>query len=365
MTILNNLNFSGGPGVLPQTVLEQVQRSIISVPKVGLSILGISHRSDWFVNMVAQAEENIRQLIGLSEDFAVLFLQGGATQQFATVPMTLCRPELEPPEYLHTGYWSGKAITQARQVTDLTVVWDGEALGFNTLPTTDALNLSSEAAYFHYVSNETVEGIQFKEVPGLDSVPRVCDMSSDFLTQPIDADRYSIIYAHAQKNIGPAGVTVVLVRKTLLQDAPTDIPGFLDYRNHIQAHSNYNTPPVFAIYVVYLVTLWLLEDVGGLEVMQTLNTKKNQYLYDIIDQSQGFYRASVEASYRSRINVSFDLPTSELQHQFLEASRKQGFSGLAGHRSKGGIRASLYNGMTFEAVEKLGLFMQSFHERHF
>jgi phosphoserine aminotransferase len=364
MNPLNSLNFSGGPGALPESVLLQVQQSIIEVPEVGLSILGISHRSDWFASVITELEGNIRKLLGLPGNYHVLFLQGGATQQFSMIPMTLLRGRKNPAEYLHTGYWSGKALDEARREGPIHELWSGESSGFRKLPSDDELAYSPDAAYLHYISNETVEGLQFHRVLGRDDVPRVCDMSSDFLSQPCEAERYSLIYAHAQKNIGPAGVTVVLMRDELLKDAPTDLPGFLDYRTHIQAHSIYNTPPVFAIYVVLLITRWLLSDIGGLAKMAEINRSKAEVLYRLLDGSNGFYRGRAEVEDRSLMNVTFNLADPEVEKRFLAEAQVAGFSGLAGHRSTGGVRASIYNGMTLSAVEQLAGFMEDFRHGH-
>ena len=364
MNPFNALNFSGGPGVLPESVLLEVQRSIIEVPEVGLSILGISHRSDWFAAVIAELETNIRALLGLSENYHVLFLQGGATQQFSMVPMTLLRGKQRPAEYLHTGYWSGKAIPEARREGPINVIWSGESCGFKRLPADDELHFSPGAPYFHYVSNETVEGLQFHRVLGRDDVPRVCDMSSDFLSDVCEAERFSLIYAHAQKNLGPAGVTVVIMRDELLSGAPTDLPGFLDYRSHIEAHSNFNTPPVFAIYVVLLVTRWLRNEIGGVARMAQINRAKAELIYTMLDRSDGFYRGRVDAKDRSMMNISFNLATPEMEKLFLGKAQAAGFSGLAGHRAVGGLRASIYNALTLPAVAKLVDFMIDFQSKH-
>jgi phosphoserine aminotransferase len=360
MNPLNSLNFSGGPGALPESVLLQVQQSILEVPEVGLSILGISHRSDWFAAVVTELENNIRKLLGLPDVYHVLFLQGGATQQFSMIPMALLRGKTSPAEYLHTGYWSGKAIAEAVREGPIRVLWNGESNGFRRLPVEDELSFSPDAAYLHYVSNETVEGLQFHRVLGRDDVPRICDMSSDFLSQPCEAERYSLIYAHAQKNIGPAGVTVVLVRDELLDDATTDLPGFLDYRSHIQSHSIFNTPPVFAIYVVLLITRGLLNEIGGLSRMAEINRRKAELLYRLLDSSNDFYRGRADAKDRSLMNVTFNLADPKIEKRFLAEAQTAGFSGLAGHRSTGGIRASIYNGLTLSAVEQLVGFMKDF-----
>ena len=359
----NSFNFSGGPGALPEDVLLQVQESIISVPDVGLSILGISHRCDWFAGVVGELEANIRQLLGLSDEYHVLFLQGGATQQFSMVPATLLRGRSHPAEYLHTGYWSGKSLPDARREGPVRVLWSGEAEGFRRLPEDDELSFSPDAPYLHYVSNETVEGLQFQRVLGRDDVPRVCDMSSDFLSEPCPARRFSLIYAHAQKNLGPAGVTVVILRRELLEQVPGDLPGFFDYRNHVEAHSIFNTPPVFAIYVVLLVTRWLIREVGGLETMGRLNRSKAELLYRLLDGSGGFYRGKAAPRDRSTMNVAFNLADPELESRFLDQAQAAGLWGLAGHRTVGGVRASLYNGLTLAAVERLAQFMEDFRRR--
>ena len=363
MTRRNRLNFSGGPGALPESVLLQFQEAVIAVPDVGLSIFGISHRSDWFAAVVAELETNMRALLQLPSGYRIVFLQGGATQQFSMVPMTLLRGRQRPADYLHTGYWSGKSLPEARREGPVRVVWSGQAEGFRRLPADDELAPAADAPYFHYVSNETVEGLQFHRVVGRDEVPRVCDMSSDFLSAPCEADRFALIYAHAQKNIGPAGVTVVALRETLLDGAP-DLPSFLDYRKHVDAHSILNTPPVAALYVVLLVTRWLLEEIGGLAEMARVNQRKAASLYRTVDTSGGFYRGRAAEPDRSSMNVVFNLASADLERQFVAEALAAGFSGLGGHRAIGGIRASLYNATTLPAVEELIGFMDDFRSRH-
>ncbi|MBS1210318.1 MAG: Phosphoserine transaminase [Proteobacteria bacterium] len=363
MTPQNCLNFSGGPGALPERVLQQAQEAMLCVPGMGLSVLGISHRSDWFASVVSELENNIRSLLKLPENYHILFLQGGATQQFSMVPMSLLHGKSFAAEYLHTGYWSGKALPEARREGPIRVLWSGEAEGFRRMPRDEELPFSPEAPYIHYVSNETVEGVQFQRVLGRDDVPRVCDMSSDFLSRPCEAERFALIYAHAQKNIGPAGVTVVLVRDDMLKDAPTELPSFLDYRSHASAHSNFNTPPVFAIYVVLLVTRWLLHEIGGLVQMDQLNRRKAELLYSVLDHSDNFYQGRAAVADRSLMNIAFNLATPALEEQFLAAALAAGFSGLAGHRAIGGIRASIYNAITLPAVEKLANFMDDFQRQ--
>ena len=372
----NLLNFSGGPGALADSVLKQVQASIETVPGVGLSILGISHRSKWFTDLVIETEQRIRTLLNLSAQYHVLFLQGGATQQFSTVAMAFNHSDPKKPkhpaQYLDTGYWSGKSIEGAQlkpqpenSPSDIHLAWSGKAKRYTTLPQRTELEsvLSPNAPYFHYVSNETVEGLQFKEVMGLEGVPRICDMSSDFLSAPIAADRFSLIYAHAQKNLGPAGVTIVVIKDEMLAKISPNVPAFLDYRTHARAHSNFNTPPVFAIYVVNLITQWLMSEIGGLENMGAINHQKANCLYNVIDASGGFYKCAVSPEHRSVMNVSFKLAEQSLEEAFLSKALSYGFSGLGGHRSVGGIRASLYNGVTLDAVNELSEFMRDFQQR--
>ncbi|WP_407276323.1 phosphoserine transaminase [Halothiobacillus sp. DCM-1] len=360
----NAHNFSGGPGALPQSVLEQVQQAILCEPDTGLSILGISHRSDWFAGVLAEVQQNIRQLLGIDTNYQVLMLQGGATQQFSQIPMSFLNGQATPPDYLCTGYWSRKVLGEAERSARLRVVWSGASSDYRRLPEDAELAFAPDAPYLHYVSNETVEGLQFHRLIGHPDVPRFCDMSSDFLSRPIDATQFSFIYAHAQKNLGPAGVTLVLLREELLERMPDQgLPGWLDYRQQVRAQSNYNTPPVFAIYVVLLVTRWLLHEIGGLAAMHAINQRKAARLYDLLDASDGFYQGRAAPPDRSLMNVVFTLPTPELTADFLAAAQRAGFYGLNGHRAIGGIRASLYNGLGLPAVEALIDFMQSYQQQ--
>ncbi|MEE4379769.1 MAG: phosphoserine transaminase [Candidatus Competibacteraceae bacterium] len=356
-------NFSAGPGALPQVVLDATQAAIRNVPEAGLSVLGISHRSDWFRQVVDELEANVRHLLGLPAGYHVLLLQGGGSLQFSMIPMTLLRGRSAPAEYLRTGYWSRKSIPEAYREGRVRVLWDGEPQGFTRLPSDTELTFGKDAAYFHYVSNETVEGLQFHRVLGREEVPRVCDMSSDFLSRPLEAERFALIYAHAQKNLGPAGVTLVILREELLQQAPDDLHTILDYRPHVANHSIYNTPPVFAIYVTLLVTRWLRDEIGGLAAMAAINHAKANLLYEVLDESDGFYRPRAAVEDRSLMNVAFNLPTLELEQSFLQAADEAGLAGLDGHRSIGGLRASLYNAVSVEAVAALGEFMRVFQRR--
>lgn len=364
MNLQNSLNFSGGPGALPENVLLQLSEEIMKVPGLGISILGISHRSEWFAEVISELEGNIRTLLDLSDNYHVLFLQGGATQQFSMVPMTLLRGKSAAAEYIQTGYWSSKAIPEAKLEGPIRIIWSGVETNFKRLPTDDELRFSPDAPYMHYISNETVEGLQFQRVLGRDDVPRICDMSSDFLSKPYDFESFSLIYAHAQKNIGPSGITVIVVRDDLIEHTPpANLPSFLDYKIQAKAHSNFNTPPVFAIYAVLLVTRWLMNDIGGLKRMEQINRRKAELLYGQIDESGGFYQGRANTADRSLMNVVFNLPTTELERRFIDAAQSAGFSGLAGHRAIGGLRASIYNAVTIKAVEELANFMESFQRK--
>ena len=359
----NHLNFSAGPGALPQPVLDEVQQAIGEVPGQGLSILGISHRTPWFREVVDEAESNIRTLLGLPASFRVLFLQGGSSLQFSMIPQALLSTRKLSADYLVTGYWSRRSIEDVGLMGRARVAWNGEATAFRRLPTPEELDFDPHAAYLHYVSNETVEGLQFPTIPGREDVPRICDMSSDFLSAPIDCDRYSLIYAHAQKNLGPAGVTVVLIRDDLLARCRRDVPTMLSFHNHVEARSIYNTPPVFAIYVLLLVTRWLRDEVGGLEAMRRCNQQKAECLARVFDARPEFWRVHAEAGSRSVMNIAFRLPTPELERRFLEQAHDAGLRGLEGHRSVGGLRVSLYNGVTLAAVECLAEFLRDFQTR--
>lgn len=357
-------NFSAGPGALPETVLAETQEAIHAVPGVGLSILGISHRSAWFRRVVEEAEEHFRALLGLPADYHVLFLQGGSTLQFSQIAMTFLRGRTQPAEYLDTGYWSAKSIPEARREGPVRVAWSGREYGYRRLPAETELTLSPDATYLHYISNETVEGLQFHRVLGHDSVLRVCDMSSDFLSRPVDATRFGLIYAHAQKNLGPSGVTVVVIRDDLVKRTPDGLPSMLDYRCHAAAHSIYNTPPVFAIYVTMLVARWVRCTIGGLDAMDAINRAKAGRLYGVLDGSDGFYRGIADRADRSLMNVAFNLPTPALEAAFVREAEIAGLHGLEGHRSRGGLRASLYNAVTPAAVEALAAFMAEFRARY-
>ena len=359
----NEMNFSGGPGALPASVLRQARDAIDALPETGISVLGMSHRSDWFREILDEAERNLRELLRIPENYHVLFIQGGGSLQFSMLPMNFLRGTQRTAEYIVSGYWSAKTPVEARLEGNTRVVWDGYADHYRQLPNADELHLSPDAAYLHYVSNETVEGIEFSSVPGLRNVPLVCDMSSNLVAAPVVIDRYAMIYAHAQKNLGPAGVTVVVLRDDFAQHALTSLPTMLNYRTHIEARSLYNTPPVFAIYVLMLVTRWLRDEIGGLTKMLAINRAKAELLYEALDAAPDFYRIHGARSCRSMMNVAFRLPDSATEALFLDAAKYDGFHGLKGHHSVGGLRISLYNAVTVEAVAILSAWLTEFHRK--
>lgn len=355
-------NFSAGPGVLPLPVLEEAQRDLIALPGVGASVLEISHRSKHFDAIIQEAEANLRRLLNIPDGYHVLFLQGGASLQFAMVPMNLLGDG--SADYIITGSWGQKAFQEAQRIGKVRVAWNGKEENFVRTPRPDEYQIDPNARYVHFTSNETIQGVVFPTEPQVGDVPLVCDMSSNFLSCPIDVSKYALIYAGAQKNAGPAGVTIVIIRDDLVQRAPENLPAMLSYRVQAENHSLYNTPPVFAIYIVMLVTRWLLHTIGGLERMEQINREKARLLYEVIDQSGGFYRGHAHPEHRSIMNVTWRLPTEALEKQFLQEAQAHGLHELKGHRSVGGCRASIYNAMPIEGVQALCAFMREFMARH-
>jgi len=356
-------NFSPGPSMLPLAVLEAAQRDLVALPDAGMSILEISHRSKWFDQILAETEANLRQLLQIPNNYHVLFLQGGATTQFSMLAMNLLRGKNQPADYIVTGTWGTKAVKEAQREGEVRVIWNGKADNYNRVPQNSELNVDSQAAYIHFTSNETIQGVEFPTEPETGNIPLVCDMSSDFLSRPININRYGLIYAGAQKNAGPAGATVVIIRDDLMQAAPNDLHTMLDYRIHAAEKSCYNTPPVFSIYLIGLVTRWLLNDIGGLEAMATLNREKANLLYDAIDQSNGFYKGHARPESRSMMNVTFTLPNADLEKQLIKEAEARGLYELKGHRSVGGLRASIYNAMPRDGLVALRDFMLEFQAR--
>lgn len=356
-------NFSAGPAALPLSVLKKAQEELLSLPGVGSSVLEISHRSPAFMEIIAAAEANLRKLFDISDDYAVLFLQGGSRLQFSMIPMNLMVGDKKSADYVLTGTWGKKAAAEAKKVGEARTAYTAADSNFNHVPAPGDIDFDPHAAYAHICSNETIQGVQFGEEPALpEGVPLVCDSSSDFLHRKLDISRYGMIYACAQKNAGPAGLTIVVMRKDLAERSSEKLASYLNYNTHIDEGSMGNTPPTFAIYINKLVTDWLLNDMGGLDKMFAQNKAKAAELYKTIDTSGGFYTGHAQTASRSVMNVTFNLPSDELTAQFIAGAKDRGMTDLKGHRSVGGIRASIYNAMPVAGVEKLRDFMAEFQE---
>jgi phosphoserine aminotransferase len=356
-------NFAAGPAVLPISVLEKVQADLLDHAGTGMSVMEMSHRSAAFETIIGEAESDLRALAGLTDDYAVLFVQGGGTTQFAMVPMNI-RAAGASADYVITGHWSKAAIKEAEKLGPSRVAGSSEATKFDRIPAAGELQLDPKAAYLHYTSNNTIYGTEWKGEPAPPAgVPLVCDASSDILSRPLDVAKHGLLYAGAQKNLGPAGVTIVIVRRDLLARVPANLPSMLDYRLLAENKSLYNTPPTFAIYVVGLVLKWLRAN-GGLSEAARRNQEKAALLYRAIDESGGFYRGHAQPDSRSLMNVTFRLPSEDLEKAFVKDSTTAGLDGLKGHRSVGGLRASLYNALPRPAVEALVAFMAEFRRKN-
>lgn len=354
-------NFSAGPAVLPVPVLEEAQRNMLSLSGVGMSVMEISHRSKTFAEIFSQAESGLRELLGVPDNFHVLFLQGGASLQFSMVPMNLLPSDLSA-DYIITGSWGKKALKEAKRSGAVNVAATTADGGFTRVPGQDELKLDPKAAYVHITTNETIEGVEWKQEPRAGDVPLVADASSDILSRPIPVEKYGLIYAGAQKNMGPSGVTLVIIRDDLLKRIPDGLHTMLDYRTHVENKSLYNTPNTWGIYIISLITRWL-RDKGGLQGMQRENEEKANMLYDAIDSTE-FYRGHADPDSRSLMNVTFRLPSEELEKKFSAEATAQGLDGLKGHRSVGGIRASIYNAFPRAGVEALVSFMKEFEGKN-
>jgi len=354
-------NFNAGPGALPVPVLERIREELLDWRGSGMSVMEMSHRSPEFESILACAEEKLRSLLGISDDYAVIFLQGGGSMQFTMAPMNLFLPG-KPIDVLHTGMWTAKAIGELKKGVLHHIAASTETEKFTRLPRKDEMKFSPDASYVHICTNNTIEGTQWSALPDTGSVPLVADMSSDVASRQIEVKRYGVIFAGAQKNLGPSGVTVVIVRKDLAERADKNLPTVLQYRTHIKEKSLYHTPPTFAVYVVGLVLEWI-ESVGGVRAIEKRNDAKAQLLYDTIESSSGFYHCPVEHSSRSKMNVVFRVGGGDesLEKQFAGEAAAARLVGTPGHRSVGGMRVSLYNAVTPEAVEALTSFMREFH----
>lgn len=352
-------NFNAGPAALPLPVLEQARAEMLDYAGSGMSVMELSHRSAHFEGIIHQAEADLRTLLGIPDNYSVLFLQGGATLQFAMAPRNLIPPD-GSADYVMTGAWAKAAVKEAQNRGRVRVIGSTEADGFNRVPAQSELDLDPKAAYLHFTSNETIQGIEFAAEPQApEGVPLVCDMSSNIASRPIDVKKYGMIYAGAQKNLGPSGVTLVVIRNDLLERVPPKLPIMLDYKVLAENKSLYNTPPCYSIYILGLVLKWL-KGLGGLEAIEKHNAAKASLIYDAIDNSGGFYRGHAQRGSCSRMNVTFRLPTEDLEKKFAKESEAQGFVGLKGHRLVGGLRASIYNACPLESAQALTQFMAEF-----
>ena len=360
-TVHRIYNFSAGPAVLPLPVLEEAQRDLVALPGVGMSVLEISHRSKPFDEIFQAAEADMRALAGIPANYKILFLQGGASLQFSMVPMNLLTAG-PTADYILTGDWGKKALKEAKRVGATRVSATTEAGKFKDVPPQEAIALTPGAAYVHMTSNETIHGVEWPNVPQVGDAPLVCDMSSDMYSRPIDVARYGLIYAGAQKNLGPSGLTIVVIREDLLARSADTLPTMLNYKTQAENGSLYSTPPVFGIYILRLVLKWLVGK-GGLEAIQKINQHKAGLLYAELDRTD-FWRPHAARECRSQMNITFRLPSEDLEKLFVKESTAAGFDGLKGHRSVGGLRASIYNAFPEQGVVDLVAFMQEFERRH-
>ncbi len=355
-------NFSAGPAILPLPVLEKAQNEMLSLNDIGMSVMEISHRSKHFAPVLHSATQGIRELLNVPENYKILFLQGGATLQFSMIPLNFLDKD-ETADYVITGAWGKKALTEAKKCGKTDVIFSTAEEGFRSVPLQEELNFSENAKYIHYTSNETIEGVEFKYDLEGNGIPVICDASSNILSKPIDVEKYALIYAGAQKNIGPSGVTLVIIRDDLITQVPENQHSLLNYRLLAENDSMLNTPNTWGIYIINLVCNWLKEQ-GGLSAMEKFNEEKAKILYDAIDASDGFYRGHADKAARSLMNVTFRLPSEELEKQFAAEASANNLDGLKGHRSVGGIRASIYNAFPHEGVKALVEFMENFAQKN-
>lgn len=355
-------NFSAGPAILPEEVLREAQEDMISYKGTGMNVMEMSHRGKIYDGIFKGAEADLRKLLNISDDYAILFLQGGATLQFSMVPLNLMPPK-NKADYIVTGTWAKKAVKEAKRVGTVNIAGSTEAEKFVRLPKQEELKLDPDASYVHYTSNNTIFGTQYKSEPEVGSVPLICDTSSDMLHKKIDVNKYALIYAGAQKNMGPAGVALVIIRKDMLERSSDSLHTYLNYKVHVEGESLYNTPATYSVYIMGLVYKWLL-NLGGLDKMYEINKEKAAILYDYIDGSDGYYKGTVVKEDRSLMNVTYRLPSEDLEKKFIAEASEKGFSGLKGHRSVGGIRASIYNAFPTKGVTALVEFMKDFKKNN-
>jgi len=354
-------NFSPGPAALPEAVLQQAQAEMLEWQNARASVVEISHRSKEFVALAAQAEADLRALIGIPDDYAVLFLSGGATTQQALLPLNFAAPG-QTVDYVITGHWGKTALKQLHGVQPH-IVASGEAQGFTVIPARAQWRLSPDAAYVHITANETIHGVEFRDVPDVGSVPLIADFSSSIASEPIDVARYDVIYAGAQKNLGPVGIAVVIIRRTLLERSGQPRAAIFDYRQHLARDSMLNTPPTWNWYLAGLMFRWM-RDQGGVEHFAQLSQEKSALVYEVVDSSGGFYQNKVHPAVRSRMNIPFFLPDATLEARFVNEAEQAGLMALKGHKAVGGIRASLYNAMPLQGAQALADFMRDFQQRH-
>lgn len=355
-------NFNAGPAALPLEVLERAQAEFVDFKGIGMSIMEISHRSAEYEQVHNETQELLKRILGIPDGYKILFLQGGASTQFAMIPMNFLKAG-KVGSYVLTGAWAEKAIQEAKLFGEVAIAASSEAQKFMKVPDLSEIKLDPNSAYLHVTSNETIEGAQFQAFPETGSIPLIADMSSDILSRPVDVSKFSMIYAGAQKNLGPSGVTVAIIKDEMLQDLPKTIPTMMRYETHSKNNSLYNTPPAYSIYIVNLVLKWIDEQ-GGLSVIEKNNVEKAGLIYSAIDQSGGFYRGPVDLGSRSPMNITFRLQSEELEKQFVKESEKNGFVGLKGHRSVGGLRASTYNAVPYASCKALADFMADFQTRN-
>jgi phosphoserine aminotransferase len=355
-------NFNAGPAVLPEEVLAEAQRDFMIYPGSGMSVMEMSHRSKEFDNIINEAKADLRTLLEIPDNYQILFLQGGATLQFSMVPLNLM-PPANKADYIVTGSWSKKAVKEAKRVGTVNIAASTEEENFTRIPKQEELKLDPEASYVHFTSNNTIFGTEFKTEPEVGNVPLVCDTSSDMLHKKIDVSKYALIYAGAQKNMGPSGVTLVIIRDDMLERSSDELHTYLNYTTHTGKASLYNTPNTWGIYIIGLVYKWLLKN-GGLDAMYNRNLEKANMLYDAIDNSDGYYKGTVNKEDRSLMNVTFRMPNEELEKKFIAEAAENGFVGVKGHRSVGGLRASIYNAFPVEGVEAFVKFMSEFKAKN-
>ena len=355
-------NFAAGPAILPEPVLKEAQEQLWALPGIGMSILEISHRSKVFDKIIAEAKEGLKSLLGINDNYELLFLQGGASLQFSMIPLNLMVKN-KKADYIVTGSWSKKAVKEAKRVGTVNIAASTEEGNFKRIPKQEELKLDPQADYVHFTSNNTIFGTEWHKEPEVGNVPLVCDASSDMLHKKIDVNKYALIYAGAQKNMGPSGVTFIILRKDMLERSSDSLHTMLNYKTHIENNSLYNTPNVFGIYIINLVCKWL-KGLGGLDGMYKINKEKADILYKCIDESGGFYKGHADKDSRSLMNITFNLATEDLEKKLVGEATAAGFDGLKGHRSVGGLRASIYNAFPKKGVEDLVSFMKNFQKKN-